>query len=208
MSTGLYEELGISKDASPEEVRKAYKKKALLTHPDRLPPGATAAEKSEAEENFRRVNNAYEVLHDPKKRSGNEHITRTLPDGRRIRTINGVEQQQQPRGHVSYTDTSKMRSPDPSANRYLTAPPPRSQTMQVASTSRMDYGNPHPPPYPGPPPVIPSYRAPTPQANSHRRSRRASEKYNYSSNPNPDHDMQDRGVQDERHHKKWWSRGH
>ncbi|KAH9479496.1 DnaJ-like protein subfamily B member 8 [Psilocybe cubensis] len=67
--SGLYEELGISKDASPEQIRKAYKKRALQTHPDRLPPNATPADKTSSEEKFRRVNNAYEVLSDPKKRA-------------------------------------------------------------------------------------------------------------------------------------------
>lgn len=36
-------------------VRKAYKKRALQTHPDRLPQGATAADKAESDEKFRRV---------------------------------------------------------------------------------------------------------------------------------------------------------
>ena len=37
-------------------VRKAYKKKALQTHPDRLPPGATPEDKAKSEELFRKVN--------------------------------------------------------------------------------------------------------------------------------------------------------
>ncbi|KAH8111011.1 DnaJ-domain-containing protein [Phellopilus nigrolimitatus] len=41
---------------------------ALQTHPDRLPPGASDAEKAYAEEQFRKVNNAYEVLSDEEKR--------------------------------------------------------------------------------------------------------------------------------------------
>ncbi|KIM44545.1 hypothetical protein M413DRAFT_442510 [Hebeloma cylindrosporum] len=69
MSSNLYEELGIPQDAPPELIRKAYKKRALQTHPDRLPAGATPEEKTASEEMFRRVNNAYEVLSDPKKRS-------------------------------------------------------------------------------------------------------------------------------------------
>jgi len=68
MSSGLYEELGIRKDALPEQVRRAYKKRALETHPDRLPPGATPDQKTASEDKFRKVNNAYEVLSDPKKR--------------------------------------------------------------------------------------------------------------------------------------------
>lgn len=75
---------------------------------------------------------------------GNEHITRTLPDGRKVRTINGVEQQQ-PRGHVAFTDNSKsMTFPQSTENRYMSQP--------VASSSRMDYGVHSPSSYLGPPP--------------------------------------------------------
>ncbi|KDQ61568.1 hypothetical protein JAAARDRAFT_31025 [Jaapia argillacea MUCL 33604] len=66
--SNLYEILGISKDATNEEIRKAYKKAALKTHPDRLPQGITPEQKAEAEEKFRVVNNAYEVLSDPENR--------------------------------------------------------------------------------------------------------------------------------------------
>ncbi|TFK51716.1 DnaJ-domain-containing protein [Heliocybe sulcata] len=66
--TNLYETLGVSKDASPDDIRRAYKKKALKTHPDRLGPNITAAEKTAAEEQFREVNHAYEVLNDPENR--------------------------------------------------------------------------------------------------------------------------------------------
>ncbi|KAI9461477.1 hypothetical protein HD554DRAFT_2028232 [Boletus coccyginus] len=69
MATNLYEVLGISRNATAEEVRKAYRKKALETHPDRLPQGASAAQKSASEDLFRQVNNAYEVLCDPQSRS-------------------------------------------------------------------------------------------------------------------------------------------
>ncbi|KAF9245300.1 DnaJ domain-containing protein [Melanogaster broomeanus] len=68
MATNLYEILGISRLATSEEIRKAYRRKALETHPDRLPQGATAGEKAASEEMFRKVNNAYEVLSDLQKR--------------------------------------------------------------------------------------------------------------------------------------------
>ncbi|KAF5373267.1 hypothetical protein D9615_007471 [Tricholomella constricta] len=68
MATNLYEILEVSKDATPEQIRKAYKKKALETHPDRFPPGTSAEEKAASEELFRKVNNAYEVLTDPQNR--------------------------------------------------------------------------------------------------------------------------------------------
>ncbi|EIN03810.1 DnaJ-domain-containing protein [Punctularia strigosozonata HHB-11173 SS5] len=69
MSTDLYAVLGLSsRDATPEQIRKAYRKKALQTHPDRLGPDATASDKASAEEQFRLVNNAYEVLSNEENR--------------------------------------------------------------------------------------------------------------------------------------------
>ncbi|KAL0580454.1 hypothetical protein V5O48_001524 [Marasmius crinis-equi] len=67
MASDLYETLGIAKDATPEQIRKAYKKRALETHPDRH-PNATPEEKEEMGDRFRRVGNAYEVLNDPRNR--------------------------------------------------------------------------------------------------------------------------------------------
>ena len=54
MSWKLYDHLGLSKGASKEEIKKAYKKKALETHPDR---GGDP-------EIFKQVNNAYSILND------------------------------------------------------------------------------------------------------------------------------------------------
>ncbi|EJU03643.1 DnaJ-domain-containing protein, partial [Dacryopinax primogenitus] len=60
----LYDVLGVSQTASHDEIRKAYKRKALATHPDRAPPD----QKSQAEEAFRAVAAAYEILSDSDKR--------------------------------------------------------------------------------------------------------------------------------------------
>jgi molecular chaperone DnaJ len=57
-----YETLGVSRTAKPDEIRKAYKKLARKYHPD-LNPGDKAAE-----ERFKRVQEANEILSDPKKR--------------------------------------------------------------------------------------------------------------------------------------------
>ncbi|CCL99671.1 uncharacterized protein FIBRA_01692 [Fibroporia radiculosa] len=68
MATTLYETLGLGRNASPEDIRKAYRRRALQTHPDRLPPNISATDKAVAEEEFRKVNNAYEVLNDEQNR--------------------------------------------------------------------------------------------------------------------------------------------
>lgn len=57
-----YETLGVPRTATPEEIKKAFRKLARVHHPD------VAKDKAGAEEKFKRINEAYEVLGDPEKR--------------------------------------------------------------------------------------------------------------------------------------------
>jgi curved DNA-binding protein len=59
-----YETLGVPKTSSADEIRKAFRKLARQHHPDMV----KAAEKKAAEEKFKVINEAYEVLGDPEKR--------------------------------------------------------------------------------------------------------------------------------------------
>ena len=61
MSTDYYEVLGLPRDATPEQIKKAYRRMAMKVHPD-------VAQEPDAAEKFKQVQEAYEVLHDPHKR--------------------------------------------------------------------------------------------------------------------------------------------
>lgn len=58
----LYDIMGLKQEATPEEIKKAYRKLALLKHPDKNPDDKAAVD------NFQKLQKAYQVLSDPKKR--------------------------------------------------------------------------------------------------------------------------------------------
>jgi len=70
----FYKELGVSKDASADEIKKAYRKLARANHPDSN-PGDNAKH-----ERFKAVAEAYDVIGDPEKRKQYDEI-RSMPSG-------------------------------------------------------------------------------------------------------------------------------
>jgi curved DNA-binding protein len=72
-----YELLEVDRNASEKEIKSAYRKLARKWHPDLHP----AAEKKQAEEQFKRINEAYEVLKDPDKRARYDRLGSRWKDG-------------------------------------------------------------------------------------------------------------------------------
>lgn len=81
MKKDYYEILGISKNANADEIKRAYRNLAKKWHPDMNPNN-----KKEAEERFKEISEAYEVLMDPQKRQlydnyGHEGVSQTFRGG-------------------------------------------------------------------------------------------------------------------------------
>ncbi len=79
--TDYYDILGVSKSASADDIKKAYRKQALEWHPDRHKDNKEAAEKR-----FKEINEAYQVLSNPQKKSsydqyGNANGPQGFPGG-------------------------------------------------------------------------------------------------------------------------------
>ena len=81
-----YEVLGVPRSASGDDIKKAFRKLAREFHPD------VAKDKKRAEEKFKEVNEAYEVLGDPEKRKKYDELGANWKSGSEFRPPPGWEQ--------------------------------------------------------------------------------------------------------------------
>src|ERR1700683_5180129 len=86
-----YEVLGVARGASDEDIKKSFRKLARLYHPD------VAKTKKGAEDKFKEINEAYEVLSDPAKRKKYDELGPNWKQGAEFRPPPGSTQYRQGR---------------------------------------------------------------------------------------------------------------
>ena len=86
MATKLdyYDVLGVPRNATPEEIKRAFRRLAMKHHPDRN-------KEPDAEQRFKEINEAYEVLSDPQKRSAYDRFGHAGIEGPYVRGFDGFD---------------------------------------------------------------------------------------------------------------------
>ena len=79
-----YEVLGVPRDATQEDLKKAFRKQALKFHPDRN-------KESDAGERFKEVNEAYQVLSDPQRKAQYDQFGHAGVNGQQGQGFDGFE---------------------------------------------------------------------------------------------------------------------
>ncbi len=96
-----YQTLGVSKNAKKDEIKRAYRKLARKYHPD-------VSQEANAEEKFKEVKEAYEVLNDPEKRKAYDTLGPNWKNGQDFTPPPGWEQQQTGGFHHGFTSGNQQ----------------------------------------------------------------------------------------------------
>ncbi len=80
-----YQVLGVDSDATQEEIKRAFRRLALRYHPDHNP-----GDPKQAEEKFKEINEAYEVLSDEAKRRQYDYLMSRLEQRRRVFMVEDI----------------------------------------------------------------------------------------------------------------------
>ena len=122
MAKSLYESLGVSKNATQDEIKKAYRKLVREVHPDKNPG---------SEERFKEVQGAYDVLSDPEKRKQYD----------RVGSTNGRPAAASPGGTTTTSPTSTSATSSVDCSTAAVAPASRrnSSAASAATTSRSTF---------------------------------------------------------------------
>ncbi len=108
-----YETLGVASSATPKEIKKAYRALALKFHPDKNPGDAAAEEK------FKELATAYEILSDPeKRREYDEGLKGRAASGPGFRERSGPGGHGSPGGHAPFGADAESMSVDEILRRF------------------------------------------------------------------------------------------
>jgi len=109
MKRDYYEVLGVSRNASRQEIKKAYRKLALQWHPDRN-------KSSEAEEKFKEINEAYEILSDSQKKGAYDQFGQAAFDPAAAGPFGGGKTYTYRQGPFTYSYSNFGSGQSPSKN--------------------------------------------------------------------------------------------
>jgi curved DNA-binding protein len=87
-----YKAMGLARDATPEDIKKAHRKLARKYHPD-------VSKEKNAEARFKEISEAYEVLRDPEKRAAYDRLGANWQAGQEFRPPPGWQQREEAAGH-------------------------------------------------------------------------------------------------------------
>ena len=108
-----YETLGVPRSASDADIKKAFRKLARDYHPD------VAKNKKQAEEKFKEINEAYEVLGDPAKRKRYDELGANWQSGADFRPPPGWESFARGRAHPAASQRAQTGQHEPTLVRGL-----------------------------------------------------------------------------------------